>query len=105
MSLLNQAFTRTMSVSGGTVSETHKNMKNRKLAHLFIKPANDTVSYTVAITDENSFTVFEYGTIKKKLNITDHANLPAYVWSNFTLTITADADVDFEVLFVPISEI
>lgn len=101
MSLLNQAFTRTMSVSGGTISETHKNLKNRKLAHLFIKPPNDTVAYTVAITDENDFTVFEYGTVKKKLNITDQANLPAYVWSNFTLTITADDDVDFEVLFVP----
>jgi len=103
--LLNQAFTRTLSVSGGTVSETFKNLKNRKLAHLFVKPPNDTVSYTVSIIDANSFTVFEYGTIKKKLNITDQANLPAYVWNNFTLTITADSDVDFEILLVPVDEI
>lgn len=104
MGILNQAFTRTMTTSSGTISETHKNMINRKLAHLFVKPPNDTVAYTVSIVDANGFTVFEYGTVKKKLNITDYANLPSHVWSNFTITIDADADVDFEVLFVPVDE-
>lgn len=101
MSLLNQAFVKTLTVVSGTISATFKNLTNRKLAHLFVKPANNTVSYTVSIVDANSFTVFEYGAVQKKLNITDCANLPAYVWGNFTLTITADADVAFEVLFVP----
>ena len=98
MSKLNNTLKKTFSVSGGVAQHTYNNYgKNMQLWHLFVKPTNDTTTYSITITDANDFETFKETGLKKNRAITNKDDLPNIISGNFTIKIEADNDEDFEV--------
>jgi len=97
MPKLSNPHTKTITVSGGTGAFTFSNLKNMSLVALFVKPENNSTKYDITIVDVNSFTVFEESDLYKKYAKTNLHDLPNIIVGNFTLTIDADNNEDFDI--------